>query len=52
VRFDTLTHLPNRYCFNERSRRRIARSERTGAQLALMFLDVDHFKAINDHARA
>jgi diguanylate cyclase (GGDEF)-like protein/PAS domain S-box-containing protein len=48
VRFDTLTLLPNRYCFNERLADAIARSERTRAQLALMFLDVDHFKAIND----
>ncbi len=48
ARFDTLTQLPNRHCFNERLAEAIARSERAHAPLALMFLDVDHFKAIND----
>jgi diguanylate cyclase (GGDEF)-like protein/PAS domain S-box-containing protein len=49
VRYDTLTQLPNRFSFNERLADAIARSERTRAQLALMFLDVDRFKAINDN---
>ena len=34
--------------FNERLVEAIARSERTGDAMALVFLDVDHFKAIND----
>jgi diguanylate cyclase (GGDEF)-like protein len=48
ARFDTLTLLPNRLSFNEKLPEAIARSERSGALLALMFLDVDRFKAIND----
>ena len=45
---DVLTGLANRNCFNERLVDAIARSERTGDAMALVFLDVDHFKAIND----
>lgn len=45
---DVLTGLANRNCFNERLAEAIARSERSGDAMALVFLDVDHFKAIND----
>ncbi len=48
VRVDTLTQLPNRFSFNERLTVAIARSERTKLPMALMFLDVDRFKSIND----
>ena len=48
ARSDTLTGLPNRLLFNERLAEALARSARSGLALALMFLDVDHFKAIND----
>jgi diguanylate cyclase (GGDEF)-like protein/PAS domain S-box-containing protein len=48
ARFDTLTQLPNRHYFEEHLADAILRSERTRSVLALMFLDVDHFKAIND----
>jgi diguanylate cyclase (GGDEF)-like protein/PAS domain S-box-containing protein len=48
ARFDTLTGLANRYQFNEKLPEAIARTQRTGKAMALMFLDVDHFKAIND----
>jgi diguanylate cyclase (GGDEF)-like protein/PAS domain S-box-containing protein len=48
ARFDALTQLPNRHYFEEHLAEAIARSERSRAQLALMFLDLDHFKAIND----
>ncbi|MDR6536402.1 diguanylate cyclase domain-containing protein [Variovorax soli] len=48
ARVDTLTDLPNRLAFNEYLPGAIARAERTGKGLALMFLDIDRFKSIND----
>jgi len=48
ARVDTLTGFPNRRQFDERLAEAISRSRRTQGNLALMFLDVDHFKAIND----
>jgi diguanylate cyclase (GGDEF)-like protein/PAS domain S-box-containing protein len=49
ARVDALTQLPNRHNFDERLLEAIARSERTHSPLALMFLDIDRFKAINDN---
>ena len=48
ARFDPLTGLPNRLHYNEKLPEALARSARNGNGLALMFLDIDHFKAIND----
>lgn len=48
VRIDSLTGLPNRRYFDEKLQEAIARSKRTRQTMALMFLDVDHFKSIND----
>jgi diguanylate cyclase (GGDEF)-like protein/PAS domain S-box-containing protein len=48
ARVDTLTGLPNRLAFNEYLPNAIARARRTGSAIALMFLDIDHFKSIND----
>lgn len=48
ARFDTLTGLPNRNQINERMEQASARSQRTGRLMAMMFLDVDKFKSIND----
>ncbi len=48
ARTDSLTGLPNRLCFNERLVDALARSRRSGKPLALLFLDVDRFKLIND----
>jgi len=48
ARFDALTGLPNRLHYNEKLPEALARSARTGNGVALMFLDIDHFKAIND----
>ena len=48
VRSDTLTGLPNRYQFNEVLPLALARSARSGLAVALMFIDIDHFKRIND----
>jgi len=48
VRIDSLTGLPNRRHFDDKLPKAIARSHRTGNTMALMFLDIDHFKSIND----
>jgi diguanylate cyclase (GGDEF)-like protein/PAS domain S-box-containing protein len=45
---DSLTGLPNRALFHDRLQKALARAARSGQPLALMFLDVDHFKRIND----
>ncbi len=46
--FDALTGLPNRALFGEQVQKAIARAERHGEQLAVMFIDLDHFKRVND----
>ncbi|NOQ15683.1 MAG: EAL domain-containing protein [Methyloprofundus sp.] len=46
--FDLLTQLPNRNMFGDRLRHEIKVSQRTGKPLALLFLDLDHFKEVND----
>jgi diguanylate cyclase (GGDEF)-like protein/PAS domain S-box-containing protein len=48
ARLDTLTNLPNRLAFNEYLPDAVLRGRFTGNSLALMFLDIDHFKGIND----
>lgn len=48
ARFDALTGLPNRYQMKEKMLEAIARCRRSGAPMAVMFLDLDHFKTIND----
>ena len=45
---DALTGLPNRLAFAERLERRLAEARASGESLALMFVDLDHFKRIND----
>lgn len=45
---DALTGLPNRHMFNEGIAAALRRSQRTGTQVALLFLDIDAFKRIND----
>ena len=45
---DALTDLPNRVLFNDRLTQAIALAERQDRQLAVMFVDLDHFKKIND----
>jgi len=45
---DGLTGLPNRLALTERLAGAIARSQRFGHRTAVMFLDLDHFKDVND----
>ncbi|MDX1570711.1 MAG: EAL domain-containing protein [Xanthomonadales bacterium] len=45
---DTLTGLPNRPFFEEQFRRTIKQADRRDARLGLLFVDLDHFKEIND----
>lgn len=46
--FDPLTDLPNRRLLRDRTIQAIARSRRRGEQVALMLIDLDRFKNIND----
>ncbi len=48
AREDALTRLPNRRAFDEALARELARADRSGAPLAVIALDVDHFKRVND----
>jgi diguanylate cyclase (GGDEF)-like protein len=45
---DSLTRLPNRTLFTERVAHALSRQTRTSKPLAVLFLDVDDFKTIND----
>ncbi len=45
---DALTGLPNRLAFLERMQARMAAAGESGQRLALLFIDLDHFKRIND----
>jgi diguanylate cyclase (GGDEF)-like protein/PAS domain S-box-containing protein len=48
ARIDPLTKIPNRMQFQHLLQRGIARARRAGKTLCLFYLDVDHFKEIND----
>ncbi|MEP6476178.1 MAG: EAL domain-containing protein [Actinomycetota bacterium] len=45
---DALTGLPNRTLFQQRLQEAIADAEKAGSSLAVMIMDLDHFKEIND----
>jgi len=47
--YDTLTDLPNRYLLVDRLRQSISKSARQKTNIALLFLDLDRFKVINDN---
>ncbi len=48
ARYDTLTKMPNRMQFQHLLQQAIARSRRNQHSLALLYLDLDHFKDVND----
>jgi diguanylate cyclase (GGDEF)-like protein/PAS domain S-box-containing protein len=45
---DSLTGLPNRLLFNDRLTQAMSRGKRTSRQFALLYLDLDKFKPVND----
>ena len=45
---DALTSLPNRFMFNERLMQALARAHRQDKMVAVLFIDLDRFKIIND----
>ena len=48
ARKDTLTGILNRFAFQEELKKIISNSKRSNVKFALLFLDLDHFKNIND----
>ena len=46
--FDALTGLPNRVLFSDRLHQSMAQARRQGYQLAVIYIDLDHFKPVND----
>ena len=46
--FDALTNLPNRVLLADRLQQAISQGQRRGSQVAVVFIDLDGFKAIND----
>jgi diguanylate cyclase (GGDEF)-like protein/PAS domain S-box-containing protein len=48
VRHDSLTSLPNRIMFEDRLQQGMSMARRSGKAMALMLIDIDHFKSIND----
>ncbi|MFT4937966.1 MAG: diguanylate cyclase (GGDEF)-like protein [Paraglaciecola sp.] len=47
--YDALTNLPNRLLFNDRLTIAIAKAHRQNQQLAVLFIDLDKFKPVNDN---
>ena len=48
ARRDTLTGVLNRFAFQEELKKILSNSKRTKTKFALLFLDLDHFKEVND----
>ena len=45
---DALTHLPNRRAFQMRLQQAVSRALKTGDEIGLLLIDLDHFKHVND----
>src|ERR1035437_8565770 len=45
---DTLTDLPNRFLMIDRLNQLLARAKRSGTPFAVLYMDIDHFKDVND----
>jgi diguanylate cyclase (GGDEF)-like protein len=48
AQYDSLTGLPNRSMYLDRLEHGVAQSHRSGALIAVLFIDLDHFKVVND----
>ncbi len=48
AQFDTLTGLPNRHLFHDRLLQTMAQAKRSGHPMAMLFVDLDRFKLVND----
>lgn len=47
--YDSLTNLPNRVLFNDRLTTSMQRAARKGSKIAVLFIDLDRFKPVNDN---
>jgi len=47
--YDLLTGLPNRFLFNNRLHKAVAKARRDNSKLAVLFIDLDNFKPVNDN---
>jgi diguanylate cyclase (GGDEF)-like protein/PAS domain S-box-containing protein len=48
AQFDSLTGLPNRYLFHDRLLQSVAQAKRSAKVMAVLFIDLDRFKLVND----